>query len=591
MAQAFDPYHVWLGIPPSEQPPNCYRLLGIALFESNADVVATAADRQMGHLRTYQSGKHSELSQRLLNEVARAKVCLLTPAKKAAYDAQLRQQLQPSPPGDAAPAAVDATSWADITGARSSSVSHRVARKRPASPGPIIAVAVAGALLLAGFIAWNATPRANEAGEQAALTPKRSDQPVPQQTANRPETTARRPEPPVLPLIVKTDSVPTQVKTIMPVAPKEPAEPAAAKAELTSVTRPFFEEPTEKPTDAVEKPVMPSFEAPADAPTKPANEPTTTKRLPVPDDGKQEKIAAQIAGVFDSSRAKTPKERVKLAYQLLQAAKASKEPNERYVLLHQGRELAGQGGDVALVLQAVEMTAAAFDINLLEEQEKSLLALAGKAIVAEQIRSVCGASQRVIAQALLEGRYQSAADLANAVFRACQRAQGKEFRKKALDQRAWVLDYCRRQDERREAEAKLKTNPHDAESHLALGRYYSFADDWKNGVPHLAEGSDAELRQLAQRDLTSPNEAAEQTALADAWWDLGKARNGEERDVLLLRAGTWYDLAHGKLSSGLERLKAEKRLEELVEVRQRHAASQRLHSGKDSAKDLWNDMF
>ena len=90
MVQAFDPYHLWLGIPPSEQPPNHYRLLGIAALENNADVIATAADRQMAHLRTFQSGKHSALSQRLLNEVAAAKVFLLNAAKKATYDEQLR---------------------------------------------------------------------------------------------------------------------------------------------------------------------------------------------------------------------------------------------------------------------------------------------------------------------------------------------------------------------------------------------------------------------------------------------------------------------------------------------------------------------
>ena len=94
----FDPYHVWLGIPAQEQPAHHYRLLGIALFEGQADVIATAADRQMGHLRTFQSGKHSPLSQRLLNEVATAKICLLNPAKKTAYDEQLRRRLQPSPP-------------------------------------------------------------------------------------------------------------------------------------------------------------------------------------------------------------------------------------------------------------------------------------------------------------------------------------------------------------------------------------------------------------------------------------------------------------------------------------------------------------
>ena len=28
----FDPYRKWLGIPPQEQPPNHYRLLGIGLL-------------------------------------------------------------------------------------------------------------------------------------------------------------------------------------------------------------------------------------------------------------------------------------------------------------------------------------------------------------------------------------------------------------------------------------------------------------------------------------------------------------------------------------------------------------------------------
>jgi hypothetical protein len=32
----FDPYHVWLGIPPHEQPPNHYRLLGIAPLDRTA---------------------------------------------------------------------------------------------------------------------------------------------------------------------------------------------------------------------------------------------------------------------------------------------------------------------------------------------------------------------------------------------------------------------------------------------------------------------------------------------------------------------------------------------------------------------------
>jgi hypothetical protein len=93
MADAFDPYYKWLGIPPQEQPPNHYRLLAINLFESDADVIEAAADRQMSHLRSYQTGKHSAESQKLLNECAAARVALLNPQKKADYDGQLGEKL------------------------------------------------------------------------------------------------------------------------------------------------------------------------------------------------------------------------------------------------------------------------------------------------------------------------------------------------------------------------------------------------------------------------------------------------------------------------------------------------------------------
>jgi hypothetical protein len=69
----FDPYHVWLGIPPEEQPPNYYRLLGIKSFEDAPAVIENAADRQMGHLHRYESGEHGEQVAKLMSEVSRAR--------------------------------------------------------------------------------------------------------------------------------------------------------------------------------------------------------------------------------------------------------------------------------------------------------------------------------------------------------------------------------------------------------------------------------------------------------------------------------------------------------------------------------------
>ncbi|RMG40999.1 MAG: hypothetical protein D6725_02255 [Planctomycetota bacterium] len=102
----FDPYHKWLGIPKSEQPPNHYRLLGIALFESDVEVIDAAANQRMSYLQEVAIGPHVDLSQKLLNEIAAARRCLLDPKKKAEYDRQLRRELESRAEADRSGSAV-----------------------------------------------------------------------------------------------------------------------------------------------------------------------------------------------------------------------------------------------------------------------------------------------------------------------------------------------------------------------------------------------------------------------------------------------------------------------------------------------------
>ena len=99
MTEHFDAYHRWLGIAPKHQPPTYYRLLGIEEFESDPEVIADAAERQIVHVRRYALGQHAALSQRILNELSQAKAVLLDPGRKVSYDAQLRalRGLQPAP--------------------------------------------------------------------------------------------------------------------------------------------------------------------------------------------------------------------------------------------------------------------------------------------------------------------------------------------------------------------------------------------------------------------------------------------------------------------------------------------------------------
>jgi len=93
MAAEFDPYYKWLGIHPKDQPPHHYRLLSVELFESDVEVIEAAADRHIAYLQDVAAGPHVRQSQKILNEIAVARLCLLDPQKKAAYDTELKKRL------------------------------------------------------------------------------------------------------------------------------------------------------------------------------------------------------------------------------------------------------------------------------------------------------------------------------------------------------------------------------------------------------------------------------------------------------------------------------------------------------------------
>ena len=99
----FDPYYKWLAIPPKDQPPNHYRLLGLELFESDLDVISDASEQRMAHVRNYQLGQHMALSQSILNELAAARVCLLNPAEESGIRPAASAKLTPKSPPAAPP--------------------------------------------------------------------------------------------------------------------------------------------------------------------------------------------------------------------------------------------------------------------------------------------------------------------------------------------------------------------------------------------------------------------------------------------------------------------------------------------------------
>ncbi|MDY0165859.1 MAG: hypothetical protein RBS80_04900 [Thermoguttaceae bacterium] len=165
MGEAFDAYHKWLGIPPKDQPPHHYRLLALDLFESDPDVIDAAASKQMSYLRNLATGPHVALSQRLLNEIAAVRICLLNPEKKATYDDELRERLGAGSDQSALSPAVaqEQTTGSPVSVNPVVTVQHGTQTYQKSQPWLVYVALGAGVLLLAVLLA-NMMPKPDSDG-------------------------------------------------------------------------------------------------------------------------------------------------------------------------------------------------------------------------------------------------------------------------------------------------------------------------------------------------------------------------------------------------------------------------------------------
>lgn len=90
-----DVYQDWLGIPEGPRPPDHYELLRCVRFEDDAERIRAHYKKLNAHVRKYATGQYSEQSQALLNELAKAMLCLTDPERKRDYDESLGREFEP----------------------------------------------------------------------------------------------------------------------------------------------------------------------------------------------------------------------------------------------------------------------------------------------------------------------------------------------------------------------------------------------------------------------------------------------------------------------------------------------------------------
>jgi hypothetical protein len=294
-----------------------------------------------------------------------------------------------------------------------------------------------------------------------------------------------------------------------------------------------------------------------------AGAPTTLPaRLPVPDAAAQALSQKLIRDLFKAEYARhTPADRDALARTLLaQAGATGDNPAGRYELLLESSDLAAQAADAELAMQALSSLGSLYEVNGVALKTRALIT-ALNAATAETAGKVADGALVVADEAAAADDFaavEQLVSLADAAAKKTKRvAVVAALQPKLADFRALAQEYERA----KRALEILKISPDDAEAHLTVGTFYGLhKGQWEIGLPHLARGSDPELKALAQRELSHPADGLQQVEIGDAWWSLGEKYSGFARPVVQRHAQNWYRQAHDAIA-GLTLTRIEARLQ------------------------------
>lgn len=599
---SFDPYLKWLGIRTQEHPPNHYRLLGIDLFEADADVVSNAADARMAHVRTYQTGKYSALSQKVLNEIASAKVCLLNAEKKAAYDAQLQIELMAVPPAMPAPVAGGPPPLPTRPGTNGNGAAASAASVPPLRDWRLW-IAVAAALLLLVAIGTAALLVRGRGTQVAAGSEETStEEGAASAKAGPPDETgdfAARPQ-----VVTSEKPKPAESNPAAPPSPAEKPKPASPNGEVRpdSTAKPGGEDgtgPATKPDgeakpapatkpDGEEKPepstkpggemkpeptAKPDAAEKPDPEAKPAPAVEAIVRQPAPSEEDRQRAEATVRELFraELASAKTPAERLALSDKLFQQALATKDnPAACYVLLRAAADLANAAGELPRTIEILgevgrrfEVDAVGMKADVLEKAVAGLRTAANPLVLAHDVADNALAT---VEEAIAEDQFDTAARVDKVAMAAARRAGDSDLVRDAANLGRLAQQLHKQFETVRQAQQELASSPDDPAANYTVGRWHCFIKGrWDKGLPYLAKCQEGDLPSLAKLDLGGPEEANLQVILADRWVKYAEREDDDAKRQVQLRAAHWLRKALPGLT-GLDKVSAEKQIEKLSKV-------------------------
>ncbi|WP_425615545.1 DUF1559 domain-containing protein [Anatilimnocola sp. NA78] len=290
--------------------------------------------------------------------------------------------------------------------------------------------------------------------------------------------------------------------------------------------------------------------------------------IPVPAEAELITARTQLRDVYarDYASAKRPEEKQRLAQQMIADAAAPKiGPAEQHEMLRIARDLSVQAGDYATAKQALANLEKLFDADLLSLRAKTLSDFQQAAARSGQLESLAADAQSVVSQSLQQSQFESALtalDLLVAIYRTRQNKQGLA----AVDQLRQQIDTAKAAYKEVPAALDvLSQNPADPQACEVVGKYICLVRNrWDLGLPLLVRSEDIRLKFVATIDLEENKTPKTLLQLGDSYWQLADEFKGSQRVALQVRAYSCYEQALPQVDGGLEQIKIQKRMNELV---------------------------
>ncbi|MDZ4820220.1 MAG: hypothetical protein SGJ20_14730 [Planctomycetota bacterium] len=589
MSEHFDAYHQWLGIPPNEQPPHYYRLLGLTLFETDPQVIANAADRQMSHLKAMATSKHASVAQSLLNELSAAKLCLLRAEKRAPYDLALRSRLgvEParsdkdassatSPPAAATPGRPASTQSAPATPARATAASagtmndpfgvaesyskpatsatqdrrekRQPSQKKSSFPS-LVGATIGFGLLICAIAAYLLLQDPERLAAIGFGETKKVPTTVPTSTPGT------------------LDSPSTNGKTNSTGETKPPQPNANGKSHPVDQGKvqpdsPQSDPPGNSTSVASPEAIVPVPEVTTDGSASPPDNPVGSApeeldntppviRHPFPTAKQLSAAELKVRQIMqaDFMAAKTPAQRVALAEKLLQTAEQTQDdPLGKLALLNLAKSRALDNGEVTVALRAADLIEQHFEVAPHELRIAALTRLQATATTAEAQRALFSEAYHtgeILAEML---RQEEAYDCFGIATKIARNANDPDLARKVAARARDVTNQKKEFELAKDAIATLETTPDDPAANLAVARWYlEGLGDRPTAIKHLARSSNPALKKLAEQELANPSESTDQIELAKQWeTQAGVANSPVARIYCEERAMYWYQRAAAK---------------------------------------------